>query len=119
MWVYYWKSFSIVTCLIFSSHCILNTDQVGPEWILVGVANNSQRGTSERIREKMLKISEKARAAIDNRAISPPEDTSQTNERAFQERVEAAVREERLRALEVERRSAKFHQKLHRLINKY
>ena len=86
------------------------------------MANNNQRGTSERIREKVLKISEKARAAIDNvnraTCISPPEDTSQTNERAFQERVEAAVREERLRALEVEKRSAKFHQKLHRLVNK-
>ena len=28
--------------------------QIGSEWILVGVANNSQRGTSERVREKML-----------------------------------------------------------------
>ena len=33
------------------------------------VANNSKLGTSERIREKMLKISEKARAAADERAI--------------------------------------------------
>ena len=87
---------------------MLNTGQVGSEWVLVGVANNSQRGTSERVREKMLKISEKARAAIDNRAISAPEESSQANERALQERVEAAVREERQRALEVERRSVKL-----------
>ena len=94
--------------LMFTSH-YLNIGQVGSEWELVGVANNSQRGTSERVREKILKISEKARAAIDNRAVSPPKETSRANERAFQERVEAAVREERLRAQEVERRSAEFH----------
>ena len=35
---------------------------------MVGVANNSQRGTSERVREKMLRMSEVARAAIDNGA---------------------------------------------------
>ena len=56
---------------------------------MVGVANNSQRGTSERVREKMLKISEKAtRAAIDNRADTQPEETSQANKRALEERVE-------------------------------
>ena len=27
---------------------------IGSEWEVVGVANNSQRGTSERVREKML-----------------------------------------------------------------
>ena len=32
----------------------LNTVQVGSKWEVVGVANNSQRGTSERVREKML-----------------------------------------------------------------
>ena len=31
-----------------------NKGQIGSEWILVGAANNSQRGTSERVREKML-----------------------------------------------------------------
>ena len=62
----------------------------------MGVANNSQRGTSERVREKMMKISEKAKAATDR----------QINERALQERVDVAVREERQRAQEVERGSA-------------
>ena len=33
------------------------------------MANNSKLGTSERMREKMLKIGEKARAAADERAI--------------------------------------------------
>ena len=31
---------------------------IGSEWEVVGVANNSQRGTSERVREKMLLKSE-------------------------------------------------------------
>ena len=85
-------------------YCIPNYDtgQVGSEWEVVDVANNSQRGTNERIREKMLKISEKARAAINNSPVSSP----QGSERALQERVEGAIREERLRALQVERRSA-------------
>ena len=77
------------------------------------MANNNQRGTSERIREKMLKMSEIARATIDNRAILPhaketSQETSQANERALQERVDAAMREERLRFQEIERRSQNF-----------
>ena len=74
----------------------------------MGVANNSQRGTSERVREKMLKISEKARAAVDNRADTQPEETSQSNKRALEERVreiEAAVGEERDRARDAENRA--------------
>ena len=72
------------------------------------MANNSQRGTSERVREKMLKISEIARVAIDNRAKGQPEETSQANKRALEERVEeaeAAVREERARARDAENRA--------------
>ena len=72
------------------------------------MANNSQRGTSERVREKMLKMSEVARAAIDNRAEGQPEETSQANKRALEERVEeaeAAVREERDRARDAETRA--------------
>ena len=34
--------------------CVCYIGQIGSEWMLVGVANNSQRGTSERVREKML-----------------------------------------------------------------
>ena len=34
--------------------CMYSKGQIGSEWMLVGVANNSQRGTSERVREKML-----------------------------------------------------------------
>ena len=83
-------------------YCVSNTGKVGSEWQLVGVTNNSQWGTNERIREKILKISEKARAAIDDGPVSSP----QASERALQERVEGAVREERLRAQQVERRSA-------------
>ena len=74
----------------------------------MGVANNSQLGTSERLRKKMLKISEIARAAIDNRAEGQPEETSQVNKRALEERVEeaeAAVREERARARNIEDRA--------------
>ena len=66
---------------------------------MVGVANNSQRGTRERVREKMLKMSEVARAAID---------TSQADKRALEGRVEeaeAAVREERARARDAENRA--------------
>ena len=36
------------------SSFLYKPDQVGSEWEVVGVANNSQRGTSERVREKML-----------------------------------------------------------------
>ena len=50
-------------------HIIFNVGQIGSEWVFEGVANNSKLGTSERIREKMLKIGEKARAAADERAI--------------------------------------------------
>ena len=50
-------------------HIIFNVGRVGSEWVFEGVTNNSKLGTSERIREKMLKIGEKARAAADERAI--------------------------------------------------
>ena len=89
-------------------YLFLNTGQVGSEWELVGVTNNYQRGTSERVREKMLKISERARVAIDNRAEGQPEKTSQANKRALEERmeeVEAAVREERARTRYAENRA--------------
>ena len=52
----------------YNNNIILNTGQIGLEWEVVGVANNSQRGTSERVKEKMLKMSEVATAAIDNGA---------------------------------------------------
>lgn len=82
-------------------YIILNTDHVNLEWVLVDVANNSQRGTSERARKKMMKISAKARAAIDNKPLLSP----QTNKRALsQEGVETEVREERQRAQKLERR---------------
>ena len=73
------------------------------------MANNSQRGTSERVREKMLKMSEVARAAIDNGAERRPDrETSQADKRALEGRVEeaeAAVREERARARDAENRA--------------
>ena len=68
------------------------------------MANDSQWGTNERVRDKIIMISEKAKAVVDNGAIS----STQASERALQERVDVAVREERLRAQEVERRSANF-----------
>ena len=76
------------------------TGQIGSEWVIVGMANNSQLGTSERVGQKMLQINKKIRTTIDNGASSSPE----ASEREFQERVEATVKEERLRAQEVERR---------------
>ena len=74
------------------------------------MANNSQRGTSERVREKMLRMSEvAARASIDNGAKRQPDrETSQADKRALEERVEeaeAAVREERARARDAENRA--------------
>ena len=88
---------------------ILATGQVRSEWEVVGVANNSQRGTSERVREKMLKMSEVARAATDNGAERQPDrETSQADKRALEGRVEeaeAAVREERARARDAENRA--------------
>ena len=88
-----------------------DTERRGSEWVVVDVANNSQRGTSERIREKMLKISEMARAVIEDKADTEQPHKclalSQANERSLQERVEEAevvVREERQRTQEAERR---------------
>ena len=40
--------YSIITQL--TSTC---TGQLGSEWVLVGVTNNSQRGNSERVKEKI------------------------------------------------------------------
>ena len=57
------------------------------------MANNSQRGTNKRIREKMLKICEMARVVIENKA-----DTQ------FHMMVEKAVTEEQIRTQEAERR---------------
>ena len=68
------------------------------------MTSNSQLGTSERVREKMLKISEIARATIDSRANGQPEETSQ----ALEERVEdaeAAMREERARVRDAQNRA--------------
>ena len=83
---------------------------------MVDVANNNQRGTSERIREKMLKISEMARAVIEDKADTQQLHEclalSQANERSLQERVEEAevvVREERQRTQEAERRYMYIH----------
>ena len=38
-----------MTTIITSKYC---TGQLGSEWVLLGVTNNSQRGDSERIRDK-------------------------------------------------------------------
>ena len=75
----------------------------------MGVANNSQRGTSERIREKMVLISEIARARDDNGAEVFHErieeaEAAMREERLRAERAEMTVMEERERAQEAERR---------------
>ena len=70
------------------------TEQHGSDWELVGVVENSQRGSSERVRKKMVKISERAAALVGER---------QQVEEALaisQER----VREEGERAQQAERR---------------
>ena len=75
----------------------------------MGLANNTQRGTNERVREKMLKMSEVARAAIDNGAERQSDrETYQADRRALEGRVEeaeAAVREETVRARDAENRA--------------
>ena len=40
--------YSIITLL-----ALMCTGQLGSEWVLVGVTNNSQRGNSERVKEKI------------------------------------------------------------------
>ena len=70
------------------------TEQHGSDWELVDVVENSQRGRSERVRKKMVKISERAAALVGER---------QQVEEALaisQER----VREEGERAQQAERR---------------
>lgn len=79
-----------------------NTAQKGTEWVLVGLANNSQFGI---IREKMLKISEIERATINDRCETTRQlqeslPVSQARERALQQRVEETEAEVR----QVERR---------------
>ena len=98
---------------MFTSHCILNTGQIGSEWVLVGVATNSQRGTNERIREKMVNISEIARVRDDNGAEVLHERTEEAEaavreEKLRAEMAEMTVMEERERAQEAERRSGNF-----------
>ena len=75
----------------------------------MGVANNSQRGTNERIREKMVNISEIVRARTDNGAEVLHErieeaETAVREERLRAENAEMTVMEERERAQEAERR---------------
>ena len=41
--------------------CLAELESLTGEWVLTDVADNSQRGTSERIREKMVKISQVVR----------------------------------------------------------
>ena len=65
------------------------------------MANSRQLGTSDRIRERMLKISEIATAAVDGtRQLVESLAVSQARERALQQRVEEAEDEGR----ELERR---------------
>ena len=100
------------------SHCILNTGQLGSEWVLVGMANNSQRGTNERVREKMVSISEIARARDDNGAEVLHErieeaETAVREERLRAENAEMTVMKERERAREAEGRSVKVCYDMH------
>ena len=60
--------------------------------------DNSQRGSSERVREKMVKISERVAALVGER--QQVVEISQANERRLEER----VREERERVQQAERR---------------
>jgi hypothetical protein len=99
-------SYTFLDQALFCNDITLNTGHVGSEWKVVGVANNSQRGTNERVREKMLKMT---RVAIDNGAERQPDrETSQADKRVLEGRVEeaeAAVREERARARDAENRA--------------
>ena len=65
------------------------------------MVNKNQQDANAQVRERIMKlrIGEMARTTI-----SLP----QASERVLQERVDAAVREERLRVQEIERRSVKF-----------
>ena len=63
---------------------------------MVGVVDNSQRGSSEWVREKMVKISERAAALVGER--QQVVEISQANERRLEER----VREEGQRAQQAE-----------------
>ena len=49
---------AIIIKWLILMHCSFNTVKEGSTWVLVGVANSRQIGTSDRIRERMLKISE-------------------------------------------------------------
>ena len=49
------------TMLLFC--CLVELQSPIGEWVLTDVADNSQRGTSERIREKMVKMSQVVREA--------------------------------------------------------
>ena len=55
---------------------------------MVGVVKNSQRGSSERVSEKMVKIKERAAALVGERQqVEEALAISQANERRLEERV--------------------------------
>ena len=84
---------------------VFPTGRIDSEWVIVGMSNKlSQWGTNDRIRQKMVRISEKIRAIADNGGATSESSSLQANEREVQERVTAAMKEERMRAKEVERR---------------
>ena len=87
------------------------------------MANNSQRGTNERIREKMLKISERATAVSGDRDRADTHQLqgvtrvdyleSQANVRTLREGMEeceVTMREKRERAQEAERASERLRE---------
>ena len=70
--------------LMLVSHLLypVNTEQHGSEWELVGVVDNRQRGSSERVREKMMKMRERAAALVGEREqVEKALAMSQANER--------------------------------------
>ena len=70
------------------------------EWVLTDVANNSQRGTSQRLREKMAKISQAAAHSSGATAA-----VSTTGEGQRVREAEERVREAEGRARKAEERS--------------
>ena len=93
--VFHWGGWGGKSLLQWILLFLIYIGQVGSEWEVASVTDNCQRGNNERIREKMLKISEIARA--NNRAEEQSEEASSANKGALEERVEeaeAAVRGE-------------------------
>ena len=94
----------IQVVIIIINYYFFTTEQQGSEWVLVDVVNHQQRGSRERVKEKMVKICERAKAVIGEKVNTQHDEEALAISQANEIRLEERVREERQRADETEMR---------------